>query len=116
MNRVLVCGSREAPREYAKIVFQCLALLHTKHPINHIISGGATGVDTYAIEWAQQERISHSIYYAQWDKFGKAAGPQRNALMLREGVPNIVVAFAGGRGTENMVKQAEQQNLKIWRP
>ena len=50
-------------------------------------------------------------FKADWDKFGRAAGPIRNAQMLREGKPDLVVAFPGGRGTANMVAQAKARAL-----
>jgi UDP-N-acetylmuramoylalanine-D-glutamate ligase len=33
--------------------------------------------------------------------------------MLNNGKPDLVVAFPGGRGTENMVKQAEAAGVPV---
>ena len=52
-------------------------------------------------------RMPVSDLYAQWTKYGKSAGPIRNAEMLRFGKPQLVVAFPGGDGTENMIGQAK---------
>jgi len=36
--------------------------------------------------------------------------------MIDEGKPDGVVAFPGGRGTEDMVRRAAAAGLKVWFP
>lgn len=80
-----------------------------------MIQGGALGADKFAAEWARSKpELQRYVCRAEWDKYGKKAGPMRNARML-EWKPDLVVAFAGGVGTENMVKQAEQAGVKVIR-
>ena len=50
---------------------------------------------------------------ADWKKYGKSAGCRRNALMLRDGCPDFVVAFPGGRGTADMVKKAKAAGVRV---
>lgn len=78
-----------------------------------IISGGATGADTAAIDWAVTNWCQFEEYKADWEAHGKAAGPIRNAKMLAEGKPDFVVAFPGGKGTANMVKQARNAEVEV---
>ena len=78
-----------------------------------IISGGATGVDSVAIDWAVTHWCGFKEYPADWGKFGKAAGYLRNKQMLNEGKPDIVIAFPGGKGTANMIKLAKNAGIKI---
>jgi hypothetical protein len=52
-------------------------------------------------------------YRAEWHRFGREAGPMRNARMLAEGKPNLVVAFPGGPGTRNMVDLARRAGVEI---
>jgi hypothetical protein len=49
-----------------------------------------------------------------WKRLGTAAGPARNAKMLRDGKPDMVIAFKGGRGTANMVKQATEAGVTVF--
>ena len=35
--------------------------------------------------------------------------------MIVEGTPDLVIAFPGGRGTENMIKQAEAAGIPVRR-
>ncbi len=78
-----------------------------------IISGAAKGVDSVAIDWAITNWLSFKEFPANWDKYGKAAGPIRNKQMLEEGKPDLVVAFPGGRGTANMVKLAKEAGVEV---
>jgi hypothetical protein len=77
-----------------------------------IISGGATGADTVGIDWAVVNWCRFEEYPADWSQ-GKNAGPIRNAVMLEEGKPDLVIAFPGGKGTANMVKLATEANVEV---
>ena len=50
---------------------------------------------------------------AEWDKFGKLAGPKRNKKILESYKPEILIAFPGGAGTANMVNLANQYGVKV---
>lgn len=84
-----------------------------------IIHGGATGVDSIASDFANthfcQERYfcQEQCFPADWKQYGNSAGPIRNAKMLREGEPDLVVAFPGGKGTANMVRLAKKAGVKV---
>lgn len=108
--RVIVCGGRNF-RSPAQ-VFHGLDRIHSDTPITELMQGGATGADQFAKEWAVTKQIKRFVCKADWDKHGKAAGPIRNARML-EWKPDLVIAFPGGRGTANMVKQATDAGVKV---
>ena len=78
-----------------------------------VIHGGALGADTASGEWAKSEGVKVTSYPANWKKHGKAAGPIRNRQMIEEGKPDIVVALPGGRGTANMIAQAEERGIPV---
>jgi hypothetical protein len=75
-----------------------------------IIQGGASGADRLAKKFAEEYLINNVTVEADWNKHGRAAGPRRNWEMLMEYPKAIVVAFPGGAGTANCVKQALQLN------
>lgn len=111
--RVLVCGGRNF--RSAAQVYHALDALHANTPITELMQGGAPGADRFASEWAAAKPgVRRYICKADWDKYGKAAGPKRNARML-EWMPDLVVAFRGGAGTANMVAQAERAGVPIKR-
>jgi hypothetical protein len=109
--KALVCGGRgfsDADRMTA-IMDAAVKRLG----ITEIIQGGAPGADFLAKRWAKARSVPCSEFLADWDHFGKAAGPMRNRLMLEEGKPDLVIAFAGGAGTGNMVRIATAAGIRV---
>ncbi len=109
--RVLVCGGRDYTDR--GFLYTVLDNIHTSTPISCVIEGGAMGADSLAKLWAINNQVSVETYEAQWKQYGRAAGPIRNRQMLNEGKPDIVIAFAGGKGTRNMVKQAKERFVPV---
>lgn len=111
MTRVLVCGGRNfrSPAQIARALDQ----LHAERKFTALIQGGATGADALAKDWARTKpEIQRFESKAQWELHGRAAGPIRNARML-EWKPDLVVAFAGGVGTANMIAQARTAGVEV---
>jgi hypothetical protein len=109
--RLLITGGREFT-DYEVIE---RALLDIDQRPDVVIHGDAAGADRVAGEVAEKHGLEVWKFPAQWSRYGKSAGPRRNAQMLREGRPTHVLAFPGDRGTENMVKQAVKAGLPIRR-
>jgi hypothetical protein len=109
--RVLVCGGRSF-NDAAK-VNATLDRLHAEYRFTFLLQGGSRGADYLAKEWAVKRRIKYQVYHANWRRYKKAAGPIRNALMLADGKPDLVVAFPGGEGTAGMVKLAKYNATKV---
>lgn len=106
--RVLVCGGRDY--RDPKAVYDALSALDR---VSVVIEGGALGADCFAAEWADKTETEHLQFVADWKAHGRAAGPIRNKRMLDEGKPDLVLAFPGGRGTANMVKQARERGIRV---
>jgi hypothetical protein len=109
--RGLSCGGRSFDREAELIL--ALDAEHYKHPFTLLIHGMAGGADQMAERWAKSRGIPTIGFPARWEKYGMAAGSIRNTKMLREGLPSLVLAFPGGRGTENMIKQAQAEPMPV---
>jgi hypothetical protein len=108
-HRVLVCGGRTYGDR--RSVYTCLDGMIPKPTT--IIHGGAHGADMLAHDWAVCHQIPRRVFMADWENQGRAAGPLRNARMLREGQPHLVLAFPGGRGTANMIRQAKDAGVPV---
>lgn len=111
--KVLVCGGREPSENMNRFVCRILYAFNGFYGIETVIHGGATGVDSYADNWTDIRLIRRLKFPADWDKHGKAAGPIRNLQMLKEGKPDLVISFSGGRGTANMVSLAHREGVKV---
>lgn len=119
--RILVCGGRYFSDK--KLLYNVLWEMVPKteaDPYGNqlpkgvtIIHGAAPGADRLADDWAIGEWCAVEEYPADWVKFGRSAGPIRNREMLDKGKPDVVVAFPGGKGTENMIQQAISHGVKV---
>lgn len=107
--RILVCGSRHFN--------DCFILKEVleKLEIKTIIHGDARGADRLAGGYARTWGIEEVKFPADWEKYGKAAGPIRNQQMLEEGKPDMVIAFLApnSRGTKDMISRAEKANIPV---
>ena len=119
--RVLICGGRDYPRAEAFNLIEANMLIEIESrlecpvEVSAVIHGGASGADQGAGDWGRSEHVPVRIFPAEWKAYGKAAGPIRNQRMLTEGNPDVVVALPGGKGTENMIRQAEAAGVPVVR-
>jgi hypothetical protein len=112
--RVLITGSRSwTDRTTIERVIADLPAGTT------IIHGGAHGADTIAGDCATARGLAVEVYPvtpAEWTRYGKAAGPMRNARMLAESRPDLVIAFRApgvSKGTDGMVRLAREAGLRM---
>ena len=81
-----------------------------------IIQGMCRGVDLMARHLGVKYGFEVEDYPADWDKYGRAAGPIRNKQMLDEGKPDLVYAvhpnISESKGTKNMVNQANKRGIE----
>jgi hypothetical protein len=108
--RVLVCGGRDFT-DWALLKDTLDGLEPMQASV--IIHGAARGADTLASCWGKLRKVPVWAFQADWEKHGHAAGPFRNAQMIAEGLPDLVVAFPGGRGTADMVRQARGAGVRV---
>lgn len=109
--RVLVCGDRNWTNYY---------IIHNRlkqfPPGTVVIEGEARGADRLAGQAAEALGLEVHKYPAEWDKYGKAAGPRRNCQMLDE-KPDIVLAFHNNikesRGTKHCVTEAINRGIPV---
>lgn len=107
-HAVLVTGGRNYDER--DVVFWAL---DTQQP-TVVIHGCASGADSLAAEWCKlHPNVAELKFPADWNKYGKAAGPIRNKQMLDVGQPDVVLAFPGGAGTANMMRQARERGVAV---
>jgi hypothetical protein len=116
--KILICGGRKPDFDYGWFFNKLMDVLDKEARsilCSHItiISGCAKGVDTMAIDFANEFFYGLEMYPADWDTYGKKAGPMRNIQMLVEGKPDLVIAFPGGTGTAHMKKIARGAGVRV---
>ena len=109
--RVLVCGGRDY-WDKDKV----FSVLREIKP-TAIIEGGCGGADHLAYKYwltkCDLDKVKWLRFTAEWDRYGRSAGPRRNDRMLKEGKPDLIVAFPGGRGTADMVERARKAGVPV---
>lgn len=121
--KITVTGSRDKKYEtefYKEQVFYWLDLLHSIVGIAYLAEGGARGFDSLAKQWREDRKIDGKTFKAEWDKYKRPygknpAGMIRNAKMLDEVRPEMVVLFPGGPGTKGMGDLARERKLNVIR-
>lgn len=81
--------------------------------IKEIVSGACSGADKLGERYAHEHNIPVKQFPANWNVYGKQAGPLRNEQMSQ--YADALVAFWDGksRGTSDMINRAKAHNLKI---
>lgn len=113
--KVVVTGGRDK-NDYNSHRMVRAVLDTLSHTTEVHVGDCSTGIDKIATDYCERNDMLGAIHQADWDRHGKAAGPIRNREMLEDaGKDAIVIAFPGGRGTENCVKQAKELGMIVLR-
>jgi hypothetical protein len=80
--------------------------------------GVSAGADFFAEQWAMARRHTLVRFHAEWEKYGKKAGPLRNAEMVAfagQRRPAFLVAFWDGKspGTADCIAWARKAKFKV---
>lgn len=107
--KVLICGSRDWTD-----VHPILRELRELPSDVTVIHGDARGADRLAGSVADGIGLKVISVPAEWNRYGRGAGPVRNQKMLDMG-PDLVVAFPvrGSRGTMDMIRRALRKGVKV---
>lgn len=108
--RVIIAGYREC-FDYEKVL---KAVHESGFKIDCVISGHATGVDTMGERYAKEHNLPLEIYPADWSKYGKRAGPVRNAIMASKADALIALYNGKSPGTKNMINTAKEKGLQVF--
>lgn len=77
-----------------------------------IVHGNARGLDLMVKFVAKELGIPTKAFPANWDIYGRAAGPMRNQSMVDFGL-DLLLAFPGGVGTKDMTDRAIKAGIKV---
>lgn len=115
--KVIIAGGRDFVGHHKHLLW--LDRIHTDFyyrdlDIEEVVSGAASGADEFGEKWAENMDIPVVRFYPDWEGCGKLAGPMRNRAMLDYvGTDGALIVFPGGRGTADIVRQAEGLGIRI---
>jgi len=112
--KVIVAGSRDFNDYVTAKAFidNCLSEYATSDFV--FISGECRGADRIGERYAKENGFRIERFPAEWNKFGRAAGPIRNKRMAE--ACDILICFWDGesRGTASVIDFCKKKNKKIF--
>ena len=105
--KVIIAGSREIVDLDIDAVVKM-----SGYEVAEVVCGMCRGVDMLGRAWAKSKGIPVKEFPADWDQFGRAAGPIRNGQMASYADALIAVMIPESRGTLNMIKTMRKEVLK----
>ena len=111
MYKVIIAGCRDFA-DYALLCSFADQVLAGAADIE-IVSGGARGADALGERYARDRHYALKVFPADWNKWGRAAGPIRNGQMAD--YADALIAFWDGQssGTRDMIRKAEEKGLAV---
>ena len=109
--RVVICGDRNWKNEDVIEDY-----VRTLPPNSTVVHGDCRGADKIAGRMANRHGHSVTVVPANWEEYGKSAGPIRNQHMLTPR-PDLVVAFHDdlkcSKGTKDMIMKANKAGIRV---
>lgn len=114
VKRVVVAGCRDfedynIAKEYIDF---CISSIKTKYELV-FVSGGCRGADMLGERYAKENGFKIEKYIANWQRYGKSAGPKRNKYMAE--ISDFVICFWDykSNGTKTMIEYANELSKPI---
>jgi hypothetical protein len=106
--KIIIAGSRDIWLQHDEL-FEIIDKFGILYEIEEIVSGCASGIDSSAIEFAKRYKIPLKRFPADWEKYGKLAGPRRNREMAAYADCLLLIWDSKSPGSKNM--KARMQGL-----
>lgn len=127
LNRVIIAGCRDF-KDYPRLEMEIDFMLQNLNTIDtEIVSGKQCtkikhglgkhekyGADYLGEVYARAKGINIIPFEADWNRFGKSAGPVRNREMAEYATHLIAFPSKKSTGTRNMISSANEMGLKVY--
>jgi len=114
IKRIVVAGCRDyTDYESAKSYIDfCISRIKNEYTLI-FVSGACKGADQLGERYAKENGYQIEYYPADWNKYGRSAGPKRNLQMAK--VSDYVICFwdLKSKGTKSMIENARNLGKKI---
>ncbi len=109
--RLIIAGGRHL--DDVTLIRSALSRAHSLRPVTVLIHGGNGALGIIAEDWAREMRLHVVRYPANWREFGKRAEAIRNAFMLEDSRPDMLLALPGGNDTADLIANATRLGLPV---
>ena len=114
-KKIVVAGCRDYNNynEASEYINECIGDLKDGYTLI-FISGGCKGADLLGERYAAENGHKVERYAAEWNRYGKAAGPKRNEEMAKKA--DCVICFWDGKskGTNSMIEFAKRFDKQVY--
>ncbi|MFD0762743.1 DUF2493 domain-containing protein [Lutibacter aestuarii] len=112
MMKLIIAGTRTF-NDYKKLCTECDNILQDQNNIEIVSGAYYRGADKLGEQYAKERGYKIIRFPADWNKYGRAAGPKRNQQMAN--YADALIAFWDGksRGTKNMIDLSKQLGLYL---
>jgi hypothetical protein len=110
--KLIIAGGRNFTN-YKQLVQECNQFLIGQATIEIVSGAYFKGADLLGEKYAKEREYKLTKFPADWNKYGKSAGPKRNQQMAN--YADALIAFWDGksRGTKHMIEMAKQSKLRM---
>jgi predicted Rossmann fold nucleotide-binding protein DprA/Smf involved in DNA uptake len=110
--KLAICGSRDLDfniNTILRLIVECKI-----STITEVVSGGASGIDKSAKDFAEEYVGYYKEFPADWKKHGKSAGPRRNQQIAAYSDGLLVIWDGNSRGSKNCKEEFLKLNKPIY--
>ena len=116
MKYLLIAGSRNyTDRDTFNRVTE--EYIDSEDAFTVIVAGGAAGADELAKDYALEYGLQYIEFPADWEKYGRAAGPKRNDEMvkfIKEKNGRALYFWDGeSKGTKQCIESARKNGIDV---
>ncbi len=116
MKYLLIAGSRNyTDRDTFNRVTE--EYIDSEDAFTVIVAGGAAGADELAKDYALEHGLQYIEFPADWEKYGRAAGPKRNDEMvkfIKEKNGRALYFWDGeSKGTKQCIESARKNGVDV---
>ncbi len=79
-----------------------------------IVSGYCRGVDSLAERYAKENNYKLDIFLADWEKYGRTAGPCKKKKMVASAQVVLALWDYKSKGTKNLIENARLYKRKLF--
>ncbi|MFD1292366.1 SLOG family protein [Lutibacter holmesii] len=110
--KLIIAGTRTFTN-YQKLKQACDHFLQDQNNIEIVSGAYYRGADKLGEQYAKERGYKLTQFPADWDTFGRAAGPKRNQQMANYADALIVFWDGKSRGAKHMIELAKRNHLKV---
>lgn len=112
--KLIIAGSRTLNVSPMFIQESCLFFLKHISSVEFISGGCPTGIDNSVKYMTKVHAFKYKEFPADWDQYGKAAGPIRNKEMAEYADALLLIWDGSSKGSANMKKEMQKLNKPIY--